>query len=350
LKIGLLMSQVPFIRGGAEILADQLKSKLELYGHQAEIISIPFKWYPISSLYNSMMMGRMMEIQESAYQKVDGVIGLKFPAYYAAHTNKVMWLVHQHRQAYDLWGTKFGDLHQNPDGEKIKKFIIESDNLFIPEYKNRYTISKNVSQRLQKNNNISSTALYHPPHDHEKLHCSSFQNYVFYPSRIDQMKRQWLLVEAAKFLKTDVKIKIAGTGSQDEMDRLKKLISENKLENRVSLLGRVSDQEKVDLLANCLCVYNGVYDEDYGYVTLEGFFAHKPVIVHEDAGGPTEFIEQKVNGYILDLKPETLASQIDELSMNRQMAEKMGEHGYQSLLSKKVSWENTIEHLVGGLK
>jgi len=343
------MSQVPFVRGGAEILADQLKSKLVLYGHSAEIISIPFKWYPIPSLYNSMIMGRMMEAQESAYQKIDGVIGLKFPAYYAAHPNKVMWLVHQHRQAYDLWGTKFGDLHQSPDGERIKNFIIESDNLFISEYKTRYTISKNVSQRLLKNNNLSSQPLYHPPHDHEKLVCDSFQNYVFYPSRIDQMKRQWLLIESAKYLKSDLKIKIAGTGGQDEIDKLKKLISESNLQNKVELLGRISDEEKVKLLANCLCVYNGVYDEDYGYVTLEGFFARKPVIVHEDAGGPTEFITQNENGFILDLKPENLAAKLDELVADKARAEKMGQHGYNSLLSKKVSWENTINSLISGL-
>lgn len=350
MRIGLLTVQVPFIRGGAEILSDELKLQLQKHGHQVEIISIPFKWYPVQSLYTSMMMGRMMEIQESAYQKVDGVIGLKFPAYYAVHSNKVLWLVHQHRQAYDLWETQYGDLHQTEEGRKVRDFIRSSDQQFLNEYKQRYTISKNVSDRLKKYNGLSSSALYHPPHDSEKLYSEKSQNYIFYPSRIDQMKRQWLLVESARYLKSDVKIKIAGTGSEEEMQKLKKMITEHQLEKRVELLGRVSDQEKFKLLAQSLAVYNGVYDEDYGYVTLEGFFARKPVLCHEDAGGPTEFISQNENGFIVDLKPQSLAAKIDELASQPHRAESMGENGYQSLLQKEVSWENAIQKLVGGLK
>ena len=37
----------------------------------------------------------------------------------------------------------------------------------------------------------------------------------------------------------------------------------------------------------------GVYDEDYGYITLEAFFAGKPVITHTDSGGPLEFVTSR---------------------------------------------------------
>ena len=36
------------------------------------------------------------------------------------------------------------------------------------------------------------------------------------------------------------------------------------------------------------------FDEDFGYVTLESFLAHKPVITATDAGGPLEFVEDGV--------------------------------------------------------
>jgi glycosyltransferase involved in cell wall biosynthesis len=349
MKIGLLTVQVPFIRGGAEILADELKLQLQKHGHQAEIISIPFKWYPIETLYTSMVMGRMVEVQESAYQKIDGIIGLKFPAYYAAHTNKVLWLVHQHRQAYDLFGTQFGDLHQSAEGKKVSQFIRASDNQFLSDYRQRYTISRTVADRLNKYNSLKSTALYHPPHDSEKLFCEKFEKFIFYPSRIDQMKRQWLLIECARYLKTDVKIKIAGAGSADEIKKLRKLIQDYSLEERVELLGLISNEEKLKLYSRCSAVYNGVYDEDYGYVTLEGMFSRKPILVHSDAGGPLEFINSGENGFVVDLNPQNLAAKIDEIVQDRGLAEKMGEAGYKSLLRKEVSWENTISKLTASL-
>ena len=41
---------------------------------------------------------------------VDLVIGTKFPSYVVRHPNKVVWLVHQFRQAYELDRTALGTL------------------------------------------------------------------------------------------------------------------------------------------------------------------------------------------------------------------------------------------------
>ena len=35
------------------------------------------------------------------------------------------------------------------------------------------------------------------------------------------------------------------------------------------------------------------FDEDFGYVTLEAFLAHKPVVTTTDAGGPNEFVDRR---------------------------------------------------------
>ena len=349
MRIILSTVQVPLIRGGAEILADELKKQLMLHGHQVDIVSIPFKWYPTQTLYNSILMGRMMELEEVAYQKVDGVIGLKFPAYYAHHPKKVLWLVHQHRQAYDLWNTQYGDLHLSGDGKKLRDFIVESDTYFLNQYKDRYTISKNVADRLQKFNGLVSHALYHPPHDAQKFYCDSYENFIFYPSRIDGMKRQWLLIEAARHFKSDLKVKIAGTGHVDEVEKLKKMIRDYGLEKRVELLGRISDEDKFNLYAKCKAVYFGCYDEDYGYISLEAQLSKKALIVHPDAGGPVEFIEPDQSGFIVAAEGKAMAQVMDRFVDDSSLASRMGEKGYQSLLQKNVSWENVIQKLLAGL-
>lgn len=346
MKIAIATVQVPFIKGGAEILVDMLKNELLKRDHQVEIVTIPFKWYPITSMINCMMMGRMMDLSEVNGEKIDLVIATKFPAFYVKHDNKVIWLMHQHRQAYDLWKTPYGDLHLLEEGPRIKELITSHDTEYLGEAKRIYTIAHNTSNRLEKYNGLHSQVLYHPPLNYEKLHCENYGDYIFYPSRIDQVKRQRLLVEAARYVKTDVKFVIAGSGAASELEYIKQKIKQYHLEEKVILTGFISEEEKIRYYSNCLGVYFGAYDEDYGYITLEAFFSKKPVIVHKDAGGPLEFVENEKNGYILDENPELIAKKVDCLFLDRKMARTLGEVGFQSLKEKNMNWDYVIENLL----
>jgi len=350
MKIVIATVQVPFITGGAEIHAQLLCDELIARGHQSEIVTIPFKWYPGETLLNCMMMGRMMDVTEVNGEKIDLVIVMKFPAYYVRHPNKVVWLLHQHRQAYDLWGTEFGDIHKEEDGEFLRNTIMLNDNLFLAEARRIFTNAGNTARRLKKFNGIDATPLYHPPANDDKLRCDGYENFVFYASRIDPMKRQRLLVEAAKFIKSDTKIYVAGKGSERETAYIQQLIEKYGLSERVKLLGFISEEEKIDYYAGCLGVYFGAFDEDYGYITLEAFFSKKPVIVHEDAGGPLEFVDHGRNGFVIKADPAVIAAKIDEWSENRDMAKEMGERGYNTLLEKKINWDHVIDSLLKGIQ
>ncbi len=347
MKIAIAMVQVPFITGGAEIHAQMLKDELRKRGHNAVIVTIPFKWYPAEKIVDCMMMGRMMDLTEVNGEKIDKVIAMKFPAYYVKHDHKVLWLLHQHRQAYDLWGTKYGDLDKFPNGDKVRQLIIESDNKYIREAEHIFTNAQNTANRLMKYNGIKAEALYHPPLNYERLRCDTYGDYVFYASRIDQMKRQRLLVEAMRYTKTDVTAVIAGSGSEKEIAYIHKLIEANNLHDKVKLVGFISEEEKINYYANCLGVYFGAYDEDYGYITLESFFSKKPIIVHKDAGGPLEFVKDQTNGYIIAEDPREVAKIIDQWYEDKALACKMGENGYQTMLEKKIDWDYVIDKLLG---
>lgn len=346
MRILIATVQVPFIKGGAEIHAQMLCDELNKRGHKAEIVTIPFKWYPNQTLIDSMVVGRLMDLSEVNGEKVDVVIAMKFPAFYVKHEHKVLWLLHQHRQAYDLWNTPYGDIHNTPDGEMVRKIITQHDTQYIKEAKAVFTNAQNTSNRLKKYNGIESTPLYHPPLNYEKLYCEEYGDFVFYASRIDQIKRQRLLVEAARYIKTDVKIIIAGTGSKTELDYINDYIGTYHLEDKVKLAGFISEEEKINYYAHCLAVYFGAYDEDYGYITLEGFFSKKPVIVHKDSGGPLEFVTDGENGYVLENDAQEVAKKIDNLYKNKELAKKMGENGYQSLLDKHMDWDYVIDTLL----
>lgn len=346
MKIAIATVQVPFITGGAELHTKMLRDELIKRGHQADIVTIPFKWYPPDKIVDCMMMGRMMDLSEVNGEKIDKVIALKFPAYYVRHPHKVLWILHQHRQAYDLWGTEYGDLHKEKNGKAVRSLIMSCDDRYILEAEHIYTNAQNTANRLKKYNHIEAEALYHPPLNYEKFYCEGYGDFIFYASRIDFMKRQRMLVEAMRYTKTGVRAVIAGTGSEKEIRYLEGIIRKNRLQDKVQMTGFLSEEQKILNYAQCLGVYFGAYDEDYGYITLESFFSKKPVIVHKDAGGPLEFVENGKNGYVLEATPQKVAEKFDEWYLSREIAKRMGEEGHRAMQEKHIDWDYAIYKLL----
>ena len=44
MRIAVCRPQVPFVYGGAEVVADQLVDELRLRGHEAELVAVPYSW------------------------------------------------------------------------------------------------------------------------------------------------------------------------------------------------------------------------------------------------------------------------------------------------------------------
>src|SRR5438309_11524786 len=101
MKIAVVNNCVPFLRVGAEYLPDATVRKLNEFGHEAVLVRIPFTWDPPERIAENMLACRLLRLPN-----VERVVAFKFPAYFVPHENKVLWLLHQFRQAYDLWGTE----------------------------------------------------------------------------------------------------------------------------------------------------------------------------------------------------------------------------------------------------
>ncbi len=337
-------TQVPFTKGGAESHVAGLQRALVKAGYNAEVVALPFKWYPPTEIMRGAMAWRMLDVTAANGKPIDLVIGMKFPAYLVAHERKVLWILHQHRAAYNLWGTQFDDLSTYPEGVRVREWIHHCDRRFIPEAKKVFANSKTVAERLKRYNNIESEALYHSPPRAERLHAAEYGDFIFYPSRLEPQKRQELLIEAAKHLRTPVKIVLAG--SSRDRKHYESLIAKNGVGDRVCLKGFVPEEEIVELYANALGVCYLPFDEDYGYVTLEGMLSAKPVIVPCDGGGATEFIEHEQDGLIVNPEPRAIADVLDQLHADRMRAQRMGERGREKILAMNLSWQGVVERLI----
>jgi glycosyltransferase involved in cell wall biosynthesis len=339
--------QVPFIRGGAEIHAEGLQSALCAAGHEAEIVALPFKWYPPERILDHMLACRLLDLTESAGTPVDRVIGLKFPAYFVPHPNKTLWLLHQHKTAYELWDHPLGDLIHFPNGLQIRDAIRQADQQLIPQAKTVFTNSRNVSRRLKQYNGIDSIPLYHPPQHAEQFYCAEAEDFLFFPSRLSPMKRQCLVLEALAQTRQPVRVRFAGVAEYPAYaEELKALARKLRVHHRAEWLGQVSEEEKYRLYSHAFGVVYTPLDEDYGYVTLEAMLSSKPVITCADSGGPLEFVLARQTGLIAEPTPAALASAMDELYENRRQAWTLGAAGRDHYESLDISWSAVVQRLL----
>jgi glycosyltransferase involved in cell wall biosynthesis len=336
-------TQVPFVEGGAERHVRELLRQLRLHGHQAELVSVPFRWQPKSEILAHAAAWRLLNLSECNNRPVDLVIGTRFPSYFVRHPHKVVWLIHQYRAAYELAGTPYSDFRHTEEDVAVRAELVRLDTAMLLECRRRFANAANTAARAERYNGVSFAPLYHPPPLAGRLHAGPAGGYLLAVSRLESVKRLDLAIRAMAHAPAGVSLKVAGTGS--EREALERLIASLGLESRVHLLGAVDDDQIIGLYAGALGVIFPPYDEDFGYVTLEAFLARKPVVTTTDAGGPTEFVEDGVNGRVVAPDPEALGEAVAGLAADRARAARMGEAGYER--ARQVTWAGVIDALVG---
>ena len=348
MRLLIATAQIPFLHGGAEAHAAGLETALRAAGHEAEIVAVPFKWYPPERILDHMLACRLLDLTNFSGIDVDRVIGLKFPAYYVRHPNKVLWILHQHRQAYDLWDRPEAcDLKFHPRGAEVCAAIRAADRALLPDAKTIFTNSQNVSARLQKYCEMESAPLYHPPPNAERFYHSEAGDYFFFPSRLGRLKRQQLVLEAMAGTRHPVRVRFAGTPEhQADLEGLTRFARQSGLDRRVEWLGWISEEQKFQEYAHALGVLYPTLDEDYGYVTLESMLSGKPVITCTDSGGPNEFVINGQTGLVTEPSAAALATAMDHLFEDRQAARKLGGAGREHYASMDISWQNVVRSLL----
>jgi glycosyltransferase involved in cell wall biosynthesis len=337
--------QVPFVRGGAEALVRELCRQLRARDYLAERVSVPFKWYPKEEILAHAAAWRLLDLSASNGRPIDAVIATKFPSYFVRHPAKVTWLIHQYRAAYELCGTEYSDFQHTELDVGLRDQLVGLDREMLSESRRLFTISRRTSERLQKFNGLAAEPLYHPSRLAARLRPGPSGDYVLSVGRIESIKRVDLAIRAIESVDRPIRLLVAGEGTQ--LENVRRLAHERGLADRVSFLGAVSDDELIELYAGALGVVYVPFEEDYGYVTLESFLAHKPVITTYDAGGPLEFVEDGVNGLICEPRPAALAEAVNRLAAHRSLAGSLGDAGYER--GKIVTWDGVIEKLLGHL-
>jgi len=332
MRLAVCMPQVPFERGGTEIFADGLVGALREAGHEAELVTIPFKWYPNERQLTQAFLWRLLDLEEANGRPIDAVIATKFPSYAIRHPNKVVWLIHQFRQAWDFDRTEFGQFSETAADRALRRKVLQFDSVALGEAKKIFTTSSIVAGRLRDSVGLDAEVLAPPPAP-LAFRCDEYGDFVLSVNRLDRAKRIDLLLEAAATV-SGLRIVVAGDGPDRE--RLESLAND-----RVEFVGRVSDDELADLYARARAVYYAPVNEDYGLVPYEAFLSDKPVITTTDAGGPLDIVHDGKTGRVVAPTKEALAA---ALTFSDEDARTLGRAG--RAIAENVTWQKCVERLL----
>jgi glycosyltransferase involved in cell wall biosynthesis len=345
MKIVVATTQDLFVRGGgASYHADGLAGALTVLGHEVEALRIPFGWRDKYEVLRQAYQWRLLDLRQSG---ADLVIALKFPAFYVRADRKVAWVLHQHRPLYDNFDLPeySGFSSAVAEDAAMRDAVRRWDTTYLGEMRRIFTNSRTVADRLRRFNGLEGEPLYHPPPLATRLRSGPFGDYVLWVGRLAANKRPGLLLDALALTRTGVRAIYAGEGPQEA--ELRERARLRGLEGRVEWRGLVSDEEKIALYAGARAVVYPPFGEDLGYVTLEAFLAGKPVITTTDAGGPTEFVRDGVNGFVA-ADAAGIAAAIDAYAGDAGLAERHGDAGRDTYAATIPSWPQVCSRLLEG--
>ncbi|MDD2680815.1 MAG: glycosyltransferase [Patescibacteria group bacterium] len=164
--------------------------------------------------------------------------------------------------------------------------------------------SSTVQKRITKFYRRESEIIY-PPVETHKFKIANLkeqgrnERYFLLGCRLAPYKRVDIVVQAFKVLGPDYHLKIFGDGL--DLPRLRKLAGDA---SNIEFLGRVSEEQKIDLYAHALAFINP-QEEDFGITAVESMASGRPVLAYK-RGGATETIIENESG--LFFKEQTAAA------------------------------------------
>ncbi len=377
-------SPVPLRSGGAERLWTGLAGHLDRQGHSVETIKLPVREHSLPDLVAAYQQFADLDLSH-----VDLVLTGKYPAWMIDHPNHVVYMLHPLRGLYDrypeahlidaripdhpaltrvleivegsgrdpqldLIGAELAaaaaDLGPGADAFAIPGPLARSVVQFLdrvalhPRRIRRYfAISHRVAERAGYfPEGVDVGVVYPPPGlDPGPSDCPSTGDIeLLSVGRLEPVKRHDLVIAAMTHVRSDrVRLSIVGEGP--ERPRLEDQAAGD---DRVTVEGPLGDDALTDRYRRASAVVVLPEDEDLGYVALEAMLAARPVLTCDDSGGIAELVGEDERGLQVAPTPEAVATAIDRLADDRELAARLGRAGRD--FAAGITWDIVTSELL----
>ncbi|MBN2519068.1 MAG: glycosyltransferase [Bacteroidales bacterium] len=226
----------------------------------------------------------------------------------------------------------------------VKNIWLKIEKWILPSIKHAITVSDSIAEAYYKNYGINMEVIRNFPNyikDADRLNISPNTKTIIYQGSLNIGRGIELVIKALIFLK-EYEFIIVGEG--DITDKLKKLVIEEGLSNRVKFIGRVSQEELINYTLNAQIGIS--LEEDMGlnyrYALPNKLFdymqAHIPVLV-SNLPEMVKIVKQYEIGEIaVNRAPEKIALLIKDICENDEKSKKWT-IGLENA-AKELCWEN----------
>jgi len=317
--------------GGAEIvdliLAKELKA--DIYTTNIDESKIKQMGFGIENIFSIGQVPINAPLkQELAYWRFRRLnLGKKYDFYIiagdwavaGARLNKPnLWYVYSPiREIWDLYEftkKKIVPLALEPVFSGWVKYHRLFNKLDIKQVEKIIATSHNVQARLKKYLKVETPVIY-PPVETNSYHYTANGNFWLSVNRLITHKRVDLQIRAFQKMPQE-KLIIVGSYEQSRHFRAyAKYVNEIKPAN-VRIISWASQQELIDLYANCRGFITTAQDEDFGLTAVEAMAAGKPVIAPNEGGYRETVINGLTGKLIDDINVEKLIGAIGEIGLN----------------------------------
>lgn len=392
MRIGIAKPDLGYV-GGYERVIERIALELQRLGHEVswlllDAVGVDRLPYDVAlprhvapELWEfQRYVALMQSFGELDTSQFDLLLSTQPPSFAVEHERHLSVFSHHHRIYYDLADAHVKAGFADPELHGlISSAVRRLDQPRLEGVSAFLAASEEVKGRLERFNRFNDSVLvYHasvafredvPDETAE----SRGGDYVVCVTRHEFPKRGELFVHALKYL-SPLRGVLVGSGSRLPWLRaldaqlsasgtdLDTLTDEDLWLNRgetetfeLSLVGsnvefvvHAPADELHELYAGALCAVAPAYLEDYGLTAVEAMTYGLPLIVCEDGGGLTWFVEDGVTGFVVEPTGSAIGGAIRRLRDDPGLAAEIGHAGREQ--ARAFTWERAMEEIRRGLE
>jgi len=389
MRIGIVKPDWGFT-GGFELVARRVALHLARQGHEVEWELVPVAALPrdpFGVAVDERVRERAWEAfrylaMVEAFRAVDAsrfdvVVTTQPPSFVTPHPRRLALFYHHLRIYYDLSDAYIASGFTDPSDHATAQAAVRTvDAHYVPQVAHWLAGSESVADRLRLYHGITEpVGVFHAGSGmaEAQLHAPVGDRFdaPLCVSRHEWTKRTELFAVAMAHLRglhgiavgsggrlpfvRDLHARLAtGVVDPDTLDDAALWLNPGAAPRVLSARGtnvtfaeHLSDDELARHYRQALCVVAPAYREDYGLTAIEAMMFGKPVVVCEDGGGLTAFVEDGVTGFVVAPTGRAIADAVARLADDRELARSMGAAGRER--AAELTWSRAWQELDAGL-